>query len=65
MKIIIEYNGKVYEGGEDIERSMEETFQEVYSNFERLNKMTLRLSDGSQIIFGKEAMQRAVIRLVP
>lgn len=65
MKIIIEYNGKVYEGGEDTETSMEETFQKVYSNFDQLTKMTLRLSDGSQIILGKEAMQRAVIRLVP
>lgn len=65
MKVVIEYRGKIYESKETAEISQEEAFRAIYDDFERMHKLNVELADGSKIILGKEALQRAVIKVMP
>ena len=63
MRIILEYDGKVYEGAETLEVTQDQCVAALYGEIENTNKIKMQLAGGDWIIFGKDVVQRAIIRV--
>ena len=63
MRIIVEYDGKVYESSETLEVTQDQCVAALYKEFSHTDKIKMQLAGGDWIIFGKDVVQRAIIRV--
>lgn len=65
MKIVIEYAGKTYESAETDDISQEAAFDDIYKQFEDMNKLSVDLANGGKLILGRDALQMAAVMVMP
>lgn len=64
-RMVIEYNGKTYTGKDVEGQDAEKTRKQIEEFLPEANRLSLELHDGSFLVIGKDAVQLAVILLVP
>jgi hypothetical protein len=65
MQVVIEYQGKQYRSKENNDHTPSEVCDMFYEKFELLEKFKMELHDGGVMIFGKQALQQAVVMFLP
>ena len=65
MKIVIEYQGKRYEGGESAEKTPKELAETLFTEFSSMEKLKMELTGGGFLVMGKQALQSAVVMILP
>lgn len=65
MKVVIDYQGKIYESGETNDYSADDFAEMFYENFSEMTKFKLGLASGGSVILGERALQSAVIMFIP
>lgn len=64
MKIIIEYQGKTYEGAEMKSCTHEEAVDILYKDFEKFSKFQMDLECGGTMIIGQDVLRSCVIKIL-
>ena len=63
MRMIIEYNGKIYESESNAEVSAEAATDQMCEYINDLSYLKIKLKDGGFAILGKEAIKNCVIEI--
>ncbi len=61
MKITVHVNGLIFTSKVTDEMTPEEAKEAFFKDFEKMEKFTVKTKDGSFILFGKTALQNAVL----
>lgn len=65
MRIVIEYQGKTYEGECSPLEKPDKYANELYEHLEEMTKLRMRLAGGGVLLLGKIALQSAAIKILP
>ena len=64
MKIILEYQGKTYEGAVDKNHTAEEVRGMMYKDIASLDKLYMELAGGGFIVIGENVLKSCVIKIL-
>lgn len=59
MRIELFLDGKIYKSKKTNEATAEETAEKLFEIIAEMNRFKMELEDGSFLVFGKDAVQRA------
>jgi hypothetical protein len=65
MRIVIEYQGKTYEGECSPLEKPDKYANELYEHLEEMTKLRMRLAGGGVLLLGNIALQSAAIKILP
>ena len=65
MRIVIEYQGKTYEGECGPLEKPDKYANELYEHLEEMTKLRMRLAGGGVLLLGNIALQSAAIKILP
>ena len=65
MGIVIEYQGKTYEGECSPLEKPDKYANELYEHLEEMTKLRMRLAGGGVLLLGNIALQSAAIKILP